>query len=305
LIVALLVAVLAAVYVRQLELENDHLGADINAYNDPKSALTVRQVLDRASNLTSIGGRQISAKVLGKAVDAQVVQIDNFLTPTQCEDMMQLVHKVIHGPVEPSRPSQWGLAHNPDALTRRCVNSCAKEPTLGLINTLLEELTTRPKANMEDFQLLHYKRQQRYGLHHDYIFAQSQMLQGPREFTVFVYLNDVEQGGETHFPSLGVKVHPKQGRAIIWPNVDYHSSERLNQRTYHEAMPVLKGDKLGVAQWIHSGDYAAGAVQVQEPQPRQQAQIERGPDVGDLKAKGVGRPSGGYRHQWWRGTMGL
>ena len=38
---------------------------------------------------------------------------------------------------------------------------------------------------------------------------------GPRILTFFLYLSDVEEGGETVFTNLGIKVKPKRGRALI------------------------------------------------------------------------------------------
>ena len=36
--------------------------------------------------------------------------------------------------------------------------------------------------------------------------------------TAFIYLNDVEGGGQTHFTRLGIAVEPKLGRMVLWPN---------------------------------------------------------------------------------------
>ena len=38
-----------------------------------------------------------------------------------------------------------------------------------------------------------------------------------RVFAIIVYLNNVENGGETEFPYLDMKVSPKQGRVLIFP----------------------------------------------------------------------------------------
>lgn len=62
---------------------------------------------------------------------------------------------------------------------------------------------------------------------------------------------DVEAGGGTDFPSLGVTVTPKKGRAVLWPSV--YSAEPMNKdgRFDHEAMPVEAGLKFGANSWIH------------------------------------------------------
>ena len=38
-----------------------------------------------------------------------------------------------------------------------------------------------------------------------------------RFLVIFAYLNDVEEGGETEFPTLGISVKPKAGRVLIFP----------------------------------------------------------------------------------------
>jgi prolyl 4-hydroxylase len=63
--------------------------------------------------------------------------------------------------------------------------------------------------------------------------------------TVFLYLNEVEEGGGTEFPKLGLTVYPKRGRALIWPSVKDEDPDQPDPRTDHGALPVLKGVKYG------------------------------------------------------------
>ena len=62
---------------------------------------------------------------------------------------------------------------------------------------------------------------------------------------VFLYLNDVEEGGGTHFKGLDITVQPKTGRAVVWPSVLDQDPDRKDPRTHHEALPVIKGVKYG------------------------------------------------------------
>ena len=39
----------------------------------------------------------------------------------------------------------------------------------------------------------------------------------PRAFVFSIYLNDVEEGGETEFLHFSKRVQPKTGRIVIWP----------------------------------------------------------------------------------------
>ena len=82
---------------------------------------------------------------------------------------------------------------------------------------------------------------------------------GVRILTLFIYLNDVEEGGGTSFPLVndgeGIVVQPKKGNAVIWPSVLDDAPERKDGRTEHEALPVIKGNKYGANAWIHSRNF--------------------------------------------------
>lgn len=54
-------------------------------------------------------------------------------------------------------------------------------------------------------------------------------------------LNDVEAGGSTVFPMLGVEVPARRGSALFWFNI--RRSGRGDYRTVHAACPVLLGEK--------------------------------------------------------------
>ena len=62
--------------------------------------------------------------------------------------------------------------------------------------------------------------------------------------------NDVEDGGETDFPRVGISVKPKLGRAVLWPSVYDHDPYVNDIRSDHQALPVLKGRKYGANAWV-------------------------------------------------------
>jgi hypothetical protein len=77
---------------------------------------------------------------------------------------------------------------------------------------------------------------------------------GARILTVFLYLNDVEGGGGTHFNGMNMTVMPKRGRAVLWPSVLDEAPMVMDDRTFHEAMEVTAGLKYGANAWFHSRD---------------------------------------------------
>lgn len=70
--------------------------------------------------------------------------------------------------------------------------------------------------------------------------------------TALLYLTDVEEGGETHFPAARpgpVSIEPRRGRLAIWWN--YDAAGRPEEASLHEALPVVRGTKATVAHFIY------------------------------------------------------
>ena len=69
--------------------------------------------------------------------------------------------------------------------------------------------------------------------------------EGFRRFlTYMIYLNDVDEGGETEFLHQSIRVKPKAGRIVIWPAAFPYM---------HRGNPPLKGEKYIITSWILSG----------------------------------------------------
>ena len=65
-----------------------------------------------------------------------------------------------------------------------------------------------------------------------------------------VFLNEVEQGGETHFTDIGIQIEPKTGVLLIWNNALPDGSP--NESTIHAGTPVLKGTKYIITKWYRT-----------------------------------------------------
>jgi prolyl 4-hydroxylase len=136
-----------------------------------------------------------------------------------------------------------------------CQWDCEENPFVKQIGAKIENVTTVPQANYESFQILRYELGQKYVAHHDSSEEDNALACGPRILTFFLYLSDVEEGGETNFPDLGIAVTPKRGRALLWPSVLDEDPTKIDPRTVHEARPVIKGRKFAANSWIHLYDY--------------------------------------------------
>jgi prolyl 4-hydroxylase len=110
-----------------------------------------------------------------------------------------------------------------------------------------------PLARAEEVSVLHYAIGQQYHAHRDYLHpAQVDQFPphgpGQRIRTAFAYLNQPLAGGETDFPTLGLRIEPKPGRVVVFDNVDAHGVP--DPSTLHAALPVLRGEKWLATLWL-------------------------------------------------------
>ena len=85
------------------------------------------------------------------------------------------------------------------------------------IEKRIQNLTKVPFDHGEMLQVVHYNIGGFFNSHCDYILDPKSPFVS-RMITFLIYLNDVEEGGETLFPNLGIGIIPKKGRALLWYN---------------------------------------------------------------------------------------
>lgn len=192
-----------------------------------------------------------------------IVTFDNFLTDVECDRLIELGEMVGYtrsrdagevkadGSFEPitsdGRTSSGAFCSYP--------SNCRSDDVAQSVHDRIAKVTGIPVGNSEDLQILKYEVGQKYGLHHDLVDQQLMHRCGPRILTFFLYLSDVEEGGETSFPYLGISVKPKKGSALLWPSVLSSDPKQKDMKTAHEAKPVLKGNKYGANSWLHLHEY--------------------------------------------------
>lgn len=115
-------------------------------------------------------------------------------------------------------------------------------------------------AHFEKMQVIHYKVGEEYKFHYDaYDRTDKEKYKhfcserGNRIKTALIYLNEVEEGGETAFNKIlpfgeHLTVAPKAGRAVVFHNVNYDGS--LNKYSSHAGLHVIKGEKWAFNLWL-------------------------------------------------------
>ncbi|KAK8717619.1 hypothetical protein V6N13_044880 [Hibiscus sabdariffa] len=125
----------------------------------------------------------------------------------------------------------------------------------------------------EGLQVLHYEVGQKYEPHHDYFKDEFNTKNGgQRMATVLMYLSDVEEGGETVFPSAkgntsavpwwnelsecgkgGLSVKPKMGDALLFWSMNPDAT--LDPSSLHGGCPVIRGNKWSSTKWMRVHEY--------------------------------------------------
>ncbi|XP_071090772.1 prolyl 4-hydroxylase subunit alpha-2-like [Haliotis cracherodii] len=108
----------------------------------------------------------------------------------------------------------------------------------------------------EPFQVVNYGIGGHYSPHYDFYVNQDNVKtsrgfssnSGDRMATFMFYLSDVEEGGATVFPELGIGAPPVKNAALFWYNFLPDGSP--DPRTRHGGCPVLYGHKWVANKWI-------------------------------------------------------
>lgn len=122
------------------------------------------------------------------------------------------------------------------------------------LSTRIQLITNLNTKTAEELQVVNYGIGGHYESHYDFARKEEKnafksLGTGNRIATWLTYLTDVEAGGATVFPYLGISVYPKKGSALFWYNL--FKSGQGDLLTKHAACPVLVGSKWIANKWIH------------------------------------------------------
>jgi prolyl 4-hydroxylase len=199
--------------------------------------------------------------------DPRIIEIPDFLSSSEVDELLNQVHpdawEQSQESVAVDAETGEGLAAA--ASTRAsasfwCRFDCATQSISQTIRQRISALLSISSSYFEPIQLLRYEEKGFYVSHYDHSDDELALLCGPRILTVFLYLSDVESGGETSFPELDINIVPKKGKAVLWTNVESASPTRKNMKTVHEAKEVKKGLKYAANIWVHYREWEKPAL---------------------------------------------
>ncbi|CAN1824733.1 Probable prolyl 4-hydroxylase 3 [Linum perenne] len=196
----------------------------------------------------------------------------NFLSKEECEYLISLAKPhmtkstVVDSETGKSKDSR--VRTSSGMFLRR-----GQDKIIRSIEKRIADFSFIPADHGEGLQILHYEIGQKYEPHFDYFLDEFNTKNGgQRTATLLMYLSDVEEGGETVFPSAkanassvpwwnelsecgkkGLSLKPKRGNALLFWSTRPDAS--LDPTSLHGSCPVIIGNKWSATKWMHLGEY--------------------------------------------------
>lgn len=232
----------------------EHLGAALAEFHArrPGQGATVLRDPVTLGNGVFLGDR--SARVQFVSSHPRVALVSDLLSTDECTALIELARPLLQdSEVTPQTTGQSVVEH----YTRFSRDTFLVRGTTEIqrrIELRVAELVGLPGSHCEDISVIHYPEGGEFLPHVDFLEPDSA---GPRVFgsegdriaTVVVYLNQVEAGGATCFPALGLEISPQTGSALYFT---YQQPDgRPDAASLHAGRPVLSGEKWIATFWFH------------------------------------------------------
>ncbi len=197
-----------------------------------------------------------------KVIDFGVYEIEDFLDESECAHLVNLIKKK-------KTPSAVASSTGSQYTAHRTSSTCYFDDGDKIIDQINNKISKELEIDQEfgePLQGQYYQVGQEFKAHNDFFHADTYdqycSESGNRTWTLMVYLNDVVKGGSTDFPSKGISIQPKRGKAVLWNNL--HDDGRPDTSTLHAGTPIIEGEKYIITKWFRelpfTSDFNPNAV---------------------------------------------
>lgn len=182
---------------------------------------------------------------------AEIFAIGDFLDADECARLIAMIDRV-------AKPSELfdQEAYAAGFRTSYSGNFDPDDSFVKSVSRRIDDLLgVNPKTG-ETIQGQRYLPGQQFKPHNDWFYTTEEYWQlerkrgGQRSWTAMAFLNEVEEGGETHFTEVGVKIEPKPGVLLVWNNALPDGTP--NENTMHAGTPVVRGSKYVITRWYRT-----------------------------------------------------
>jgi len=202
-------------------------------------------------NAIALADREVT--VLARLAKPDLAVLANVLTHAECDELVRRSQEKLarSTAIDPATGKPKVIEHRSSYGTYFHI---AENDFIASIDRRLSELLRWPIDRAEGIQILRYEMGGEYRPHFDYFPPEQQGSAshmangGQRVATLIMYLNDVEAGGETIFPEIGLSVTPRRGHAVYFGYCD--SLGRVDPLTLHGGAPVGAGEKWIATKWL-------------------------------------------------------
>lgn len=210
-------------------------------FNTENQIVKEQTIFHHVGNKIKTIDREIN--IVAKLEEPLIVVLDNVLSDEECDNLIQLSKDRLH---------RSKIGENRETNEMRTSSGMFfqnnENELIEKIEKRISQIMNVPVYHAEGIQILNYTPGQEYKPHLDYFSPNSKASDNNRISTLVMYLNEVEEGGETFFPKLNFSVSPKKGMAVYFEY--FYQNQDLNELTLHSGSPVIKGEKWVAAQWM-------------------------------------------------------
>ncbi|MBS0515339.1 MAG: 2OG-Fe(II) oxygenase [Proteobacteria bacterium] len=233
--------------------------ADGDAAEPPASRAYVHETPRLpAGNLIRTPDRDV--RVVLRVEQPTIAFVDSLLDADECDELVRLsAHQLVRSTIVDR--SHGGAGVTAGRTSDGMYFPLNADPFIARLDRRIAALMNAPVENGEGLQILHYRTGGEYAPHYDYFApedagSRTHLAQGgQRVASLVIYLNDVDDGGATVFPLLGLRLGPKKGAAVYFEYCN--SLGQVDARTLHGGLPVLRGEKWIATKWMRQRRYGA------------------------------------------------
>jgi prolyl 4-hydroxylase len=182
----------------------------------------------------------------------EIVLLESVLSHEECDELIERATQKL-APSTTVDPVTGKMKTIQDRTSVGTYFPLEENEFIARLDQRLADIGDLPVENSEGLQILRYGIGGEYKPHFDYFPPQQTGSSahtangGQRVATVVMYLNDVEEGGETVFPKIHLAISPRKGDAVYFSY--FNTIGQVNPQTLHGGAPVTKGEKWIATKW--------------------------------------------------------
>lgn len=204
-----------------------------------------------ARNVIVAGGQRV--EVVARLSRPDIVVFGNVLTEAECALLVWMAREKLarSTTIDPETGKLIVIANRSSFGT---FFARKENDLIERLDARFAELLCWPEEQAEGLQVLRYQVGGEYKPHFDYFpvtnagSAHHLANGGQRVASLVIYLNEVEDGGATIFPELGLSVVPRPGFAVYFAYCN--SQEQVDPLTLHGGAAVERGEKWIATKWL-------------------------------------------------------